>query len=115
MNQSVIGERWEIGDAELEVSSPRVPCFKLAARIGDPNFVKTFGRARRPGPYLRITHPGTIAAGDHIRIVARPAHGIRVVDFFTIYLYERPRLRELLAAPEIPGDWTNWIHEQLAS
>lgn len=115
VNASVIGERWEIGEAELEVSSPRVPCFKLAARMNDPRFVKTFGHARRPGPYMRITRPGTIAAGDRIRVVSRPAHGIRVVDFFTIYLFERPRLRELLAAPEIPASWTEWIHEQLAS
>ena len=115
VNQSVIGERWAIGDAELEVSSPRVPCSKLAARMNDPRFVKTFGHARRPGPYMRITRPGTIAAGDRISIVSRPSHGIRVVDFFTIYLFERNRLRELLAAPEMPTDWTEWIHEQLAS
>lgn len=115
VNQSVIGERWAIGDAELEVASPRVPCSKLAARMGDPHFVKTFGHALRPGPYMRITRPGTIAAGDRISIVSRPPHGIRVVDFFRIYLFERERLRELLAAPELPTDWTEWIHEQLAS
>jgi len=115
VNQAVIGERWEIGDAELEVSSPRVPCFKLAARMGDPRFVATFGRARRPGPYLRIARPGSIAAGDRIRVVSRPSHGIRVVDFLTIYLFERDRLRELLAAPEIPASWTDWIHQQLAA
>jgi MOSC domain-containing protein YiiM len=114
VNEAVVGERWAIGDAELEVSIPRVPCFKLAARMGDPHFVKDFADARRPGPYLRIARAGTIAAGDEIAVVSRPAHGIRIIDVFTIYLFERPRLQELLAAPELGPDWTGWIHEQLA-
>jgi MOSC domain-containing protein YiiM len=114
VNEAVVGERWAIGDAELEVSIPRVPCFKLAARMADPHFVKDFADARRPGPYLRIARAGTIAAGDEIAIVSRPAHGIRIIDVFTIYLFERPRLQELLAAPELGPDWTGWIHEQLA-
>ncbi|HYZ17667.1 MAG TPA: MOSC domain-containing protein [Candidatus Acidoferrum sp.] len=115
LNAAVVGERWELGDAELQVSAPRIPCSKLAARVGDPRFVARFGDARRPGPYLRITRPGTIAAGDRIRVVARPAHGIRIVDVFVIYLFERARLGELLAAPELGPAWIAWIHEQLAA
>ncbi len=115
VNQALVGERWSIGEAELEVSIPRVPCFKLGARMGDPAFVKRFAQARRPGPYLRIARAGTIAAGDAIAVVARPAHGIRIIDVFTIYLFERPRLHELLGAPELGAAWTDWIHEQLAA
>ena len=115
VNAAVVGERWAIGDAELEVSIPRVPCFKLAARMGDPHFVKAFADARRPGPYLRIARAGSIAAGDAIEVVARPAHGIRISDVFEIYLFDRPRLHELLAAPELGAAWTDWIHEQVAA
>jgi MOSC domain-containing protein YiiM len=115
VNEAVVGERWAIGDAELEVSIPRVPCFKLAGRMGDPHFVKAFANARRPGPYLRIARPGSIAAGDAIEVVSRPTHGIRIIDVFAIYLFERPRLHELLAAPELGTAWTEWIREQLAA
>jgi MOSC domain-containing protein YiiM len=115
VNEALVGERWTIGDAELEVSIPRVPCFKLAARMADPHFVKTFANARRPGPYLRIARAGTIAAGDEIAVLSRPSHGIRIIDVFTIYLFERPRLHELLAAPELGAAWTGWIQEQIAS
>ena len=115
VNAAVVGERWEIGDAELEVSLPRVPCFKLAARMRDPAFVKTFANARRPGPYLRIARAGTIAAGDEIAVRSRPAHGIRIIDVFTIHLFERSRLHELLAAPELGAAWIAWVQEQLAS
>lgn len=115
VNEALVGERWSIGEAELEVSIPRVPCFKLAARMGDPAFVKRFAQARRPGPYLRIARAGSIAAGDAIAVVSRPAHGIRIIDVFTISMFERPRLHELLAAPELGAAWTDWIHEQLVA
>jgi MOSC domain-containing protein YiiM len=113
VNAAVVGERWELGEAELEVSIPRVPCYKLAARMDDPRFVARFGRARRPGPYLRIARAGSIGAGDRIRVVSRPSHGIRIIDVFTIYLFERARLRELLAAPQLGSAWIDWVHEQL--
>jgi MOSC domain-containing protein YiiM len=83
--------------------------------MGDPRFVKTFANARRPGPYVRIARAGSIAAGDTIEVVSRPAHGIRIIDVFTIYMFERPRLHELLAAPQLGAGWTDWIGEQLAA
>ena len=116
VNAAFVGERWRIGDdLELEVSIPRVPCFKLAARMGDPRFVKRFGEALRPGPYLRILTEGTVAAGDRIAVTHRPSHDIRIVDVTRIYLFERERLGELLAAPELGEEWIAWIHEQLAT
>ena len=114
VNAALIGERWRIGDAlELEVAGPRIPCYKLAARMEDPRFVKRFGAALRPGPYLRIVREGTVAAGDSIAVTHRPAHGIRIVDMTRIYLFERERLGELLAAPELSAAWLDWIREQL--
>jgi MOSC domain-containing protein YiiM len=115
VNGAVIGERWRVGEAELQVAMPRVPCSKLAARMGDPRFVKTFARARRPGAYLRITRPGDVTAGDPITIVVRPSHGVRIVDVFTIYHFERERASELLAASELPLAWAGWAREQLVS
>ena len=115
VNNALVGERWRVGDdLELEVSIPRVPCFKLAARMGDPRFVKRFAEALRPGPYLRIASEGTAAAGDLVVVAHRPNHGVRIVDVAQIYLFERERLGELLAAPELGAAWTDWVHEQLA-
>ncbi|GAC1534358.1 MAG: MOSC domain-containing protein [Candidatus Velthaea sp.] len=63
VNAALIGERWTIGrDAVLEISMPRVPCSRLAARMGDPAFVATFAQALRLGPYFRIVTHGDIAA-----------------------------------------------------
>src|SRR4051812_7920688 len=60
---AVIGERWRAGSLTLEVAAPRVPCFKLGIRMGDPRFPLRFARAGRPGAYLRIVEHGDVAAG----------------------------------------------------
>src|SRR5689334_11144473 len=54
VNGAEIGERWRIGAAEVTVSGPRVPCNKLAARMGDVFFTRRFTAAGRPGAYLTV-------------------------------------------------------------
>ncbi|MDO3385448.1 MOSC domain-containing protein [Gilvimarinus sp. SDUM040013] len=62
-----IGDQLKIGDAVLlEITAPRVPCVKFAAKMGDPKFVKQFVAAQRPGAYARVIRAGTISAGAPI-------------------------------------------------
>lgn len=82
-NGAVIGERWRIGKALLEVTSPRVPCATFAERMGEPQWVKRFTAAGRVGCYLRVLERGTIAAGDAVVVEHVPAHGITVGKFFS--------------------------------
>jgi len=65
------GDRWAVGAAILAATDPRVPCWKLGERIGDPAFVKRFGEASRPGIYLRVIKPGSVAAGAVVEPLAR--------------------------------------------
>lgn len=100
---ALVGERWRIGDAVVEVSEPRQPCSKLGRRMEDPRFVKRFARALRPGAYLRIVEEGTIAAGEAVEILARPDHSVSMRLMSRIALGEReliPRLREAEALGE---------------
>lgn len=59
-----LGDRWRAGTAELEVTQPRSPCFKMNARFGRADMIPRFWEARRSGFYLRIITEGTVAAGD---------------------------------------------------
>jgi MOSC domain-containing protein YiiM len=106
-----IGERWRIGSAELEVSGPRVPCSKLASRMGDPRFQRRFVLAGRPGAYLAVVAPGTVQAGDAVAVVHQPDHDVTVGLVFEIALRDRARLAELDPArvdmnPELLG----WLY-----
>lgn len=69
LTASRVGDWWHIGSVVLEVAQPRTPCFKLGIRMGDDGFTRRFALAGRPGAYLRIVEPGSIAAGDRIRTV----------------------------------------------
>jgi MOSC domain-containing protein YiiM len=98
---AVIGERWRIGSVELEVCQPRLPCFKLGIRFGDPSMVRAFALARRPGAYLRIVREGELGAGDPVEVADRPDHGITVA-FVSWAVLGDPSLRErALTAPRL--------------
>jgi len=78
VTNAVVGERWAVGSAVLEVSQPRTPCYKLGIRMGDQRFPSRFAEAGRPGAYLRIVTEGDVAAGGDIRVLSRPDHGVTV-------------------------------------
>ena len=92
---AVVGERWEIGTAVLEVAQPRIPCWKLGARMEDASFPVHFAAAGRPGAYLRIVEEGEIGAGDEVRVGEKPEHGLTVGDVARIYHQERGRASTL--------------------
>jgi MOSC domain-containing protein YiiM len=72
----------------LEVSEPRLPCFKLGIRMDDPGFLKRFAAGGRPGAYLRIVREGELGAGDAIRVVERPDHAVSMGQMFAAALGE---------------------------
>ena len=98
---ALVGERWRIGTTLLEVVQPRLPCFKLGLRMGDPAFVKRFALASRPGAYLRIVEEGELGTGDEIEIVARPDHGITVAMCSDAALKDPALVPKVLTAPQL--------------
>jgi MOSC domain-containing protein YiiM len=104
------GERWAIGTAVLEVTEPRVPCFKLNLRMGDNKFGRRFLAAGRPGAYLRIVEEGELGAGDAVEIVRRPGHDVTMRLMMHAALVDKSRLPELRAAELIP-EWREYVEE----
>src|SRR5207245_3521361 len=113
VNDALVGERWEIGTTVLEVSEPRVPCWRLGVRMNDPMFPRRFTEALRPGTYLRLIVEGSVGAGDEIRVVERPAHGLTIRDVFRIYTRDRDEVQRLLAVPRMSESWRRWAQEFL--
>jgi MOSC domain-containing protein YiiM len=97
VNAALLGERWRIGSVVLEVTCPRIPCATFAGRLGIPGWLRTFARAARPGPYLRVVREGELAAGDRLEVVSRPSgHEVSVALAFRALTLE-PELLPLLA------------------
>lgn len=104
LREAVVGERWRIGTAVLEVAQPRLPCFKLGIRMGDAGFPKRFQAAGRMGAYLRIIAEGVVAPHDSIEVIARPSHGVTLRSMVDA-IGDDERLQALLRAPELPASW----------
>jgi MOSC domain-containing protein YiiM len=81
----LIGDRFRMGSALLEVSQPRIPCFKLGIRMGDPHFLKPFLRSGRTGFYLRVVEEGRLAAGDPVERVSRGDGGVTVREVARLF------------------------------
>lgn len=76
-----VGDRLQIGPVLLEVTSPRIPCATLEARMGVKGFVTTFLKAGRPGPYLRVLEAGTIEPGQEIAVLPFKGSRKRLADW----------------------------------
>lgn len=109
-----VGERWRIGKALLEVSAPRIPCWKLGVKMDDPRFVKTFARALRPGAYLRVIEEGELAGGDDVELLERPDHAVSVGLIAEAYLADHSLAPRLLAADALPDSWRDWATARAA-
>jgi len=113
VNDALIGEHWEIGTTVLEVSEPRVPCWRLGVRMNDNLFVRRFTEALRPGSYLRIIVEGDVGTGDEIRLVEKPKTDLTVRDVFRIYTRDRHEAERLLAVPQMSDAWKRWAKDFL--
>ena len=101
VNEAELGERWQVGTATFEVASVRTPCndFKNWQRLNgydDRAWVRRFTEEGRPGPYLRVVQEGHVSAGDPLRVVHQPGHGVTVATMFAALTTQRSLLPELL-------------------
>jgi MOSC domain-containing protein YiiM len=111
-----LGDRLRIGSAELVVTQPRLPCFKLGIRLSRPDVVKSFMASRRSGFYLAVASEGDIAADDAIEIVARDPEAVSIRELLAIHQRERQdteRLRRVVAHPALSDAWRNDLGKRL--
>jgi MOSC domain-containing protein YiiM len=113
VNDALVGERWQIGTTVLEVSEPRIPCWRLGVRMNDEMFPRRFTEALRPGTYLRIVVEGEVVAGDDIRVIERPDHDLTIRDVFRIYIRDHAHAERLLAVPQMSESWKRWAEDFL--
>ncbi len=110
----LIGDRFRMGTALLEVSQPRIPCFKLGIRVGDPHFLKPFLQSGRSGFYLRVVEEGELAAGDAVERVSRGEGGLSVREAVRLFAGgEDPgALARAAAAPALEDGWRVMLLER---
>ena len=113
-----IGDRFELGTAEVELSQGRSPCWKLGRHLGDPLMIDHVTRTRRAGWYYRVRRPGTFAAGGMITLIERPHPEWPVARAFGMVIAgerDEGALEELLEFPELGMSWQLRIERLLIS
>jgi MOSC domain-containing protein YiiM len=97
-----IGDRFRVGPVLVEATAPRIPCSTFATRMGQPEWVKRFAAARRPGLYVRVLEPGDVAEGDPVERLAGANGHPTVVELMDVWYDPEPPpalLERLLASP----------------
>lgn len=109
ITNAMIGEKWRVGGATLQVTVPRIPCRTFAGFWGRPDLVKIFTAGRRPGTYLRIVEEGEVRADDTIEVIERPATAATVVEAFACKTGDRQYLDLLRRTTGLAPDWQAWL------
>ena len=112
-----IGDVFRIGTALVEVSQPRVPCFKLGLKMGIPTFPKQFLASERSGFYLRVLEAGEVGAGDVIERVKVGPKRLTVKAVHHLLYFDSRNLEgihEVLGVSALADSWRESFEKALA-
>jgi MOSC domain-containing protein YiiM len=114
-----IGDRFSVGSAEVVVTQPRLPCYKLGIRFQMHDMVKRFLGSGRSGFYLAVTREGEVAAGDEMRPLAQDPNAVPVSAITQLYIAKRYSNDDLqivqraLRVAALPESWKEYFRERL--
>lgn len=111
-----VGDRYRIGEAEFEVTQPRVTCYRVGMRLGEPEMAALLVSHHRPGFYMRVIREGHVQAGDEIvkTLTGPGALSVTEIDAL-LYLPDRDpeKLRLALDIPALSPGWQGSFHDLL--
>jgi MOSC domain-containing protein YiiM len=111
-----IGDRFRVGTAELMVTEPRMPCYKLGLKFGRSDIIKRFLQSRRSGFYFAVLQEGEVKAGDSIELLSENQQGVTIADIVGLYAFDKGNLellRRAIAVDELPLSWREYFQKQL--
>jgi MOSC domain-containing protein YiiM len=114
VSAALIGETWRVGSVVAQVTFPRVPCVTFRSWLGEPHWVKRFAAGGRPGAYLRVLTPGSVAAGDDLTVLSRPEQAVTVAESMRAYYGDRQIMSRLLTVEGRGLTWDAVAAEQSA-
>ena len=114
-----VGDQFSVGSAQVVVTQPRLPCYKLGVRFRSDDMVKRFFASRRTGFYLAVAREGEAGAGDEIKVIAREPNAVSVSEITRLYVVKRfgeaeiRAVRRALGVKELPEGWKEYFRERL--
>ncbi|HEX8137273.1 MAG TPA: MOSC domain-containing protein [Pyrinomonadaceae bacterium] len=115
--QSVfIGDRFRAGTAELMVTQPRMPCYKLGIKFGRPEILKWFLASGRTGFYFSVIREGEVGRGDTMELIERDAHEVTVSEITRLYAHGKTDVEAMRRAARVealPRSWRDYFQERI--
>jgi len=114
-----IGDRFRVGSAELVVSQPRLPCYKLGIKFGSAGMEKRFLASGRTGFYFSVAHEGEVGAGDNLDLISRDANNVSVPDITRLYVTrsyspaDLETVHRAITLEALPESWRRHFRERL--
>jgi len=115
-----IGDRFAIGSAEVVVTQPRLPCYKLGIRFASDEMINRFLESGRTGFYVAVTREGEVGAGDNITPLSADPHSIPVSEITRLYTADQygaedvAMLQRTLTVEALTNSWKEYFREKLA-
>ena len=113
-----IGDQLRIGSAQVVVTQPRMPCYKLGIKFKRDDILKRFLVSGRSGFYLAVLEEGEVEAGDPITLIKRNENGVTVADITRLYTSDKHNLaalRKAVTVEALPEDWREYFYERINS
>lgn len=113
-----LGNRYAVGSAEVVVTQPRLPCYKLGIKFGDDDMVKRFFDTRRTGFYLKVAREGEVGAGDEMKPVSSDPNRVPVSEIVRLYAtktYDErdvASVQRVLMVDAVPDSWKGYFRER---
>jgi MOSC domain-containing protein YiiM len=114
-----LGDQFAVGSAEVVVTQPRLPCYKLGVRFQSDDMVKRFLASGRTGFYFAVTREGEVGVGDEIKAIARDPNAVPVSEITRLYIaktYDDAdviSIRRALQVAALPESWKGHLRERL--
>lgn len=111
-----IGDRFRIGTAEVMVTEPRMPCYKLGIKFGRDDILKRFLLSGRSGFYFSVLREGEVGAGDVIAPVGRDDNNVTVANIVHLYASDKDNLEMMQRAVRVealPESWRDYFRRRI--
>ena len=111
-----IGDKFRVGVAEVMVTQPRMPCYKLGIRFGRVDIIKRFLISERSGFYLSVLKEGDVGAGDEFELLEKSRSSVTVVDITRLYSTDKENvdlMRRAIATDALPDSWRQYFLKNL--
>ncbi len=111
-----VGDRFRLGEAEVMVTEPRMPCYKLGIKFGRADILRKFLASRRTGFYFAVLKEGHVKAGDSIESLSRDGSNISIADITRLYAFEkddRAMLQRVVKLEALSESWRDYFLHQL--